>query len=257
MGQRPAGLLGGELAQPSMGDVGNVVAKYKPLEGYKIRADHEAALESTRQRHQDKQDDRVYRAEQDKRHDATLRAIAAMREPGKSVDKKTTLKFQNDYSKAASKRDELISQMDEIGDHADRLLKTNLSGITGLRGAIPNIPGSSAADAQATLDSFRSKLGLTTLASLKSGTGAGLGQVTEAEHKLLQNFVSELDNAQSEKAIRDSVARIKKWSEGARERISSGYDRSIYGQYDRNQNGEDVEPSNKTGAPRFTIKKVK
>jgi hypothetical protein len=169
--------------------------------------------------------------------------------------KAPSLKFQTDYAKASSKKDELIAQMDDIDAHADRLLKTNLGRITGVVGALPNIPGSQGADAQAALDSFRSKLGLTTLASLKSGTGAGLGQVTEAEHKLLQNYVSELDNAQSEQAIRDSVRRIQEWSRKAKGRMSSGYERSPFGQFDRQQNGESEPVSN--SKPRFTIKSVK
>lgn len=162
----------------------------------------------------------------------------------KTGDKKApTLKFQNDYTKASSKREELISQMDDIDANADRLLKTNLGRITGVVGAFPSIPGTEAADAKAALDSFKSKLGLTTLAALKSGTGAGLGQVTEAEHKLLQNFISELDQAQSEQSLRASIDRIKKWAAGAKGRIDAGYSKSIYGKYDREQNGENETPS--------------
>jgi len=164
-----------------------------------------------------------------------MKDVQGMKNTGK---KSPTLKFQNDYTKAASKKEELVSQMDDINDHADRLLGTQLGRITGISGAIPNIPGTKAADSQAALDSFKSKLGLTTLAALKSGTGAGLGQVTEAEHKLLQNFISELDNAQSEKALRESIGRIQKWAEGAKGRIVGGYEKSIYGKYDREQNGE-------------------
>lgn len=181
----------------------------------------------------------------------------------KTGDKKApTLKFQNDYTKASSKREELISQMDDIDSNADRLLKTNLGRITGVVGAFPSIPGTEAADAKAALDSFKSKLGLTTLAALKSGTGAGLGQVTEAEHKLLQNFISELDQAQSEQSLRASIGRIKKWAAGAKGRIDTGYSKSIFGKYDREQNGETGNaPQINTPAPsstsRFTIKQVK
>jgi hypothetical protein len=187
--------------------------------------------------------------------DRVLLSLLAKNNKGDSGAKPPTLKFQNDYAKATTKRDELSSQMDDINAHADRLLKTNLSRITGLKGAIPNIPGSEGSDAKAALDSFKSKLGLTTLASLKSGTGAGLGQVTEAEHKLLQNFVSELDNAQSENALRQSIKRIQEWSQKAKGRINTGYDRSVFGKYDREQNGEVETPQSSNG--RFTIKRIK
>lgn len=146
--------------------------------------------------------------------------------PGGPAD----IKFQNEYSKATAKYDELTSSMDELRLQAEALSKhRGLSGITGMPGMIPNRPGSAAANAQTTLDSFKSKTGLTTLANLKSGTGAGLGQVTEAEHKLLQNFLSALDTAQSTAAMQKSLKDIIVWSDKAKARIDKAYKNTPYG----------------------------
>ena len=221
---------------------------------YNLRREMDDWRRTNAERDLDRKEKDLERRERSDANKALYAAIRANKR-GDGESKAPSLKFQTDYAKASSKKDELIAQMEDIDAHADRLLKTNLSRITGVLGALPNIPGSQGSDAQAVLDSFRSKLGLTTLASLKSGTGAGLGQVTEAEHKLLQNYVSELDNAQSEKAIRDSVKRIQEWSRKAKGRIISGYERSPFGQFDRQQNGESEPVSN--SKPRFTIKSVK
>lgn len=78
-----------------------------------------------------------------------------------------------------------------------------LKSITGLRGAIPNVPGSQAADTQARLDTFKSQAYLTAVQAMK-----GLGALSDAEGKKLDQAVGSLQNSQSEETFRRNAGVI-------------------------------------------------
>ncbi|EOU1295291.1 phage DNA ejection protein [Cronobacter sakazakii] len=78
-----------------------------------------------------------------------------------------------------------------------------LKSITGLRGAIPNIPGSQAADTQARLDTFKSQAYLTAVQAMK-----GMGALSDAEGKKLDQAVGSLQNSQSEESFRRNAGVI-------------------------------------------------
>lgn len=78
-----------------------------------------------------------------------------------------------------------------------------LKSITGLRGAIPNVPGSQAADTQARLDTFKSQAYLTAVQAMK-----GLGALSDAEGKKLDQAVGSLQNSQSEESFRRNAGVI-------------------------------------------------
>ncbi|HAV8159371.1 TPA: acyltransferase [Escherichia coli] len=78
-----------------------------------------------------------------------------------------------------------------------------LKSITGLRGAIPNVPGSQAADAQARLDTFKSQAYLTAVQAMR-----GMGALSDAEGKKLDQAVGSLQNSQSEESFRRNAGVI-------------------------------------------------
>jgi hypothetical protein len=142
--------------------------------------------------------------------------------PGGPAD----FKRHADQSKAYSKATEITAGLDSLAAAAMKLKNhPGLPRITGIMGSVPNIPGTDAANAQADFDALKAQVGLNTLATLKAGTGAGLGQVTEAEHKLLQNFLAALSNKQSTAALKKSLDTIIKFTEDSKGRINSGYER--------------------------------
>ncbi|HGT6727622.1 TPA: DNA transfer protein [Escherichia coli] len=78
-----------------------------------------------------------------------------------------------------------------------------LKSITGLRGAIPNVPGSQAADTQARLDTFKSQAYLTAVQAMR-----GMGALSDAEGKKLDQAVGSLQNSQSEESFRRNAGVI-------------------------------------------------
>lgn len=116
--------------------------------------------------------------------------------------------------------------LNRLGEQVNLVKNSNLSRITGLAGALPNIPGSAGADAQARLDSLKSQVGFSVIQALKDAakTGSsGLGQITEREHVYLQQQLGNLDKAQSETEIRRVLGDIEKFVEDAKGRIRNAY----------------------------------
>jgi len=179
--------------------------------------------------------------------------------PGGPADWQKQQKQQAAYSKVT----EINSGLDMISETAEKLRDSaGLKGITGLRGKIPNLPGSDAANSAAMLDSLKAQTGLTVLANLKAATGAGLGQVTEAEHKLLQNYLTQLNTAQDEKSFKAALNKIVEYSAGAKARMQAGFD-GLYGEKAnaQSQSVAEVSPmissaSEKHGVPANLIKAV-
>ncbi|HEO1670851.1 TPA: phage DNA ejection protein [Klebsiella aerogenes] len=94
-------------------------------------------------------------------------------------------------------KDSINTLTTSMGTLNDILSSPALKSITGLRGAIPNIPGSAAADVQARLDTFRSQAFLSAVAAMK-----GMGALSDSEGKKLDAAVGSLQNSQSEEAFR-------------------------------------------------------
>lgn len=100
-----------------------------------------------------------------------------------------------------------------------------LKGITGIRGAIPSVPGTAAADAQAQLETLKSQVAFGVLQDMRnqSKTGGALGAVSEKELMLLQNNLQALDKAQSYEQMVKSLEGILKYTEEAKDRLRGAY----------------------------------
>lgn len=142
--------------------------------------------------------------------------------PGGPADTKAEGMFNQDLSTLRQGE----SSLDRLGGAASALMKhEGLKGITGLRGAIPNMPGSSAADAAAKLQTLKAQIGFSVLQEMRnaSKTGGALGAVTERELGFLQNALDALDQAQSMEQFTESLGAIKNWSEEGKGRLQEAF----------------------------------
>ena len=148
--------------------------------------------------------------------------------PGGAADEKVVNAFHADTLGVQS----ATSAMDNLLGVAQQALNSpGLEGNYGLRGVIPNIPGSEAADAKGLIQRLKDVAGFSALNDLKAAGkngSSGLGAVTEFEHKILQNQLANLDKAQSAAQVRAEIANLVKATEASKQRLSSHY-RRVYG----------------------------
>ena len=155
--------------------------------------------------------------------------------PGGPADQKTQQSIAKDQvvrDYTFSELDRLKSAATEIRDHP------GLTGISGIQGKFPNIPGGEAADAEALFETLKSQIAFSVLQNMRnnSKTGGALGQVSEKEIKFLENNLAALDKPQSYKAMKASLDKIVKYVDESKARIQSAYD----AQYGSKAAGEDI-----------------
>jgi len=142
--------------------------------------------------------------------------------PGGPADTKITGQFNADTATLESS----TAALNRLGEQVNLLKNSKLGRITGIPGALPNIPGSAGSDAQARLEALRSQVGFSVLQSLRDASrtnASGLGQVTEKEHALLQNQLGNLAKAQSEQELRRVLDGIAKFVDESKGRLQNAY----------------------------------
>ncbi len=120
------------------------------------------------------------------------------------------------------------ARLDDLERAANEVLKhPGLISNYGLRGVIPNIPGTQAGDAQAKLTELKAKAGFAALQAMRdaSKTGGALGQVTETEHIYLQNSLVALEKAQSYEQVQQELRKLMDWTQGSKQRLQAAFDR--------------------------------
>lgn len=135
-------------------------------------------------------------------------------------------KLQGVFNQDTAALNESVANMDRLANVANQLKShPGLAGITGIRGAIPNIPGTQAANAQALLDTLRSQVGFGVLQNMRnnSKSGGALGQVSNVEEKLLQDNLAALGKAQSKEQYEAELNKIIRYTEEAKDRLSKAY----------------------------------
>lgn len=118
------------------------------------------------------------------------------------------------------------SSFDRLSSAANQVLThPGLPGITGLRGVIPNVPGSAAADAQSLLGTLKSQVAFGVLQDMRnhSKTGGALGAVSEKELAMLQSNLAALDKAQSLEQFQRGLKQIVEYAEQAKDRMRDAY----------------------------------
>lgn len=179
----------------------------------------------------DLQRDRDRQASSDRRsHDETLKAIAGMNQQAKqdAKEEKKQLAMEQDRSSLETIQtslDGLITNATALKNHP------GLSRITGVMGAFPNMPGSDAANAQALLESLRSKTAVGAIQDMRSmsKTGGAVGQVTEKEWPRLENLYQALNTAQSPEAFKQALDDLVGYAQESKGRIQGSFDRKYGG----------------------------
>lgn len=118
------------------------------------------------------------------------------------------------------------NSMDRLAAAANEALNhPGLAGTMGLRGVIPNIPGTAAADAAAKLSTLKSQVAFGVLQDMRnnSKTGGALGQVSDKEGALLQANLAALEKSQSVEQMKESLQKIIKYTDDAKGRLQNAY----------------------------------
>lgn len=177
-----------------------------------------------------------------KQHDQTLKTIAEMNKtsgktppgyrttadgnlepiPGGPADNKLQGALNQDTSMLQNSNasfDRLASTANEILNHP------GLAGITGVRGKVPDLPGSDAANARALLNTLKSQVGFGVLQEMRnnSKTGGALGSVSDAEGKRLENNLAALDTSQGIDQFKKELQAIVEYANGAKDRLREAY----------------------------------
>lgn len=116
--------------------------------------------------------------------------------------------------------------LNRLATTANQLMNhPGLSGITGLSGKLPSLPGGNAADANAILETLKSQVGFGVLQAMRdaSKTGGALGNVSDAEGKRLEANLAALNQAQSLDQFKRSLGQILDFTDGAKGRLREAY----------------------------------
>lgn len=148
-----------------------------------------------------------------------------------TLERQARLYDQESLQELESRRNEAWSQMSQRDDMTEQL--STLIGeakdsanwwTTGLLGAATRlVPGTDTYDMVRKLDTVRAVSGLDRLQQLREAGGT-LGQVTEAEHKLLQDAWANINNAQSADAFRYALDRFQSLVNDSWGRVNKVYE---------------------------------
>lgn len=136
---------------------------------------------------------------------------------------------QADANKAADVLGNRAARQTNLDDAIDRAIAATNDSSAGFAGASKAVPGTPAANLAAQLNTIGSIIGLDELQRLRdnSKTGGALGQVTEAEHKLLQSVIASVDQGQSPSILRKQLAEVKRKARESWDRVQAAYDRDL------------------------------
>lgn len=142
--------------------------------------------------------------------------------PGGPADFKREGAFNADVASMSSTE----SALNRLAEEANALKAApGLGGITGIRGAFPDIPGTDAANARAKLDTLKSQVAFGTLQAMRdaSKTGGALGAVSEKELKLLESNLAAISTAQSKEEFEKALSQIVKYTDEAKARSRGAF----------------------------------
>lgn len=140
--------------------------------------------------------------------------------------------LQMKAGKAKSALSGTVADLDRMASAVQKVLRApGLGRITGVMGAIPDIPGSDAANARADLDALKSQIGFAVLQKMRSmsPTGGALGSVSDAEGRRLEANLASLDTAQSESQLRQRLSDILDYIQSSKSNLSDAYSEQFGG----------------------------
>lgn len=111
--------------------------------------------------------------------------------------------------------------------------------------------GGAPANLASTLNTVKANIGLDELLKLKAAGGT-LGQVTQAEHELLQGLIADLEQTQDPAQLRKKLAYIKTQAQNSWQRVKAVYDETVAA---RSQpGGAAPDPQSQAPAPKASAK---
>mgnify|MGYP001359262178 CR=1 FL=1 len=155
-------------------------------------------------------------------------------------------KRQDKAVEAQTNVDMAINTLSKTRDKARELLNhEGLPRITGIMGALPNIPGGKAADAEANLDQLKAMSSVQMINDLRqaSKTGGAVGQVTEREWGYLQNAAARLQKTQGTPAFKQALEAYVADLDRVEKLITGAYTRQFGGEQGA------AQPSAPAGSP--------
>ena len=133
------------------------------------------------------------------------------------------------FSKDTAELEGIEEDLDRLEVTADQLLKhRGLKGVTGIRGAIPDIPGTPAAHAGTLLNTLKSQVMVSTLLKLRrqSKTGGALGNISNLEGEKLSQYIAALERANSYADMQAELRKIVNFAKGSKSNLRGQYQRS-------------------------------
>ena len=145
--------------------------------------------------------------------------------PGGPEDTKFQIKYAADEGKIRNITDGLArfkTQAIALRDHE------GLGGITGIKGAFPNIPGSKAANAEALLEQIKSKASLEVMTMFRqlSPTGGLVGNQSDKEGQRFEDYLGALKKAQDLPAMKKAMNDIISWTDDATKNMTTTFDQT-------------------------------
>lgn len=125
------------------------------------------------------------------------------------------------FASTSANLDNFSKKIQELSSHP------GLERIYGLSGAIPDIPGTAAADARALQVSVTKQLAKETLQAVReaSKTGGAFGNVSDKDVELLETSVQNLGKAQSPEAAKKAMREVQTYSGRIRNIAMEAYER--------------------------------
>lgn len=119
------------------------------------------------------------------------------------------------------------ASMDRLATAANALMNhPGVAGITGLRGKMPDVPGTDAANARADLNNLKSQIAFTVMQELRSNSksgSSGLGALSDAEGKRLEAAIASLDTTQDIGQFKQRLQAIIDYANGAKDRLRDAF----------------------------------
>lgn len=183
------------------------------------------------------------------RADGGLEAI-----PGGPADEKATMAGQKAEQRkqgAMLQADRMTGLVDTAMGQLDNWFTTGISGATAAK-----VPGTSASDLRATLDTLKANLGFAELQAMReaSPTGGALGSVAVQELQALQATVANLSPEQSEAQLRQNLGKLRSHYANMRAIMSGQMPKGYDGQ--GQSWGNIAQEYEKQGMPREMVRQV-
>lgn len=128
---------------------------------------------------------------------------------------------------AAAELEGKFAPLDRLSESVDDVINhPGLKNVTGLMSAVPIIPGSERANAQAKMKKVRSQVAQSVLQMYRetSKTGGAVGQVSNFEQQMFQDNLAALDQAQTYEEFKKELGNIKNFVAGSKARLRKAYE---------------------------------